>query len=235
MTSDSRARMTKIGHLIARIKAGEPGTREELLEVCYDRFMTIARNMLDSEEFNDLRDRGIGTVDVFHQTLVDRIFKKNKSGKDMIDRQDFDDPNEFIGAVANHIRFCLKDIVRGRGGAAIREANQKSNPPSTDGMQAQDHLQAPFDSGSDEHDLSLAEAIDQLDEKIRQVFKFRYLAGLSRKETAEALGISIKYVTRHAQQGREQLAKLLGKPVSFWKRNRRGNHHQGSGEDPSDT
>ncbi len=216
MAPDSQPNTTEIGRLIDRIKANQPGAREELFEKCYQRFILIARRLLNSRQFSDLRKRGLDSAEVVHETVLERIFNQNRSGKDLLARQNFDDPKEFIGAVASHIRYCLRDIVRGRVDAAVRQAGQKTNAPSAGGRQVQD--KAPDrsgDSGKIQDLALLVETLEQLDEKDRQVIEFRYLAGLSREETAATLGVSTKYVTRHARQGLEELGKKLGKPVSF--------------------
>ena len=216
MAPDSQPNTTEIGRLIDRIQAGQPGAREELFEKCYQRFVLIARRMLNSQQFRDLRRRGVESAEVVNETLLERIFKKNASGQDLLARQEFDDPKKFIGAVVCHIRFCLKDIVLGKNGAALRQARQQSNPPLPEGDQAHDQLEAPSpDSGKEEELARLVMAMDDLDEQDRQVIELRYIGEMSREETAATLGVSTKYVTRHARQGLEELGKRLGKPVSF--------------------
>ena len=207
----SQSGMTEIGRLIDRIKAGHPNARKELMENCYQRFVLIARRLLNSRRFSDLRGRGVETAEVVNETFLTRIFKENQSGKDLLARQDFDDPKEFIGAVARHMEFCLKDIVSGRGGAAFRESRQDSNPPSTGGRQAHDKVEIP----PNERFALLLETLDELDEKDRDVISLRYLMEMSREDVAATLGVSTKYVTRHARQGLEQLGKKFGGPVTF--------------------
>jgi len=207
----SQSGMTEIGRLIDRIKAGHPNARKELMENCYQRFVLIARRLLNSRRFSDLRGRGVETAEVVNETFLTRIFKENQSGKDLLARQDFDDPKEFIGAVARHMEFCLKDIVSGRGGAAFRESRQDSNPPSTGGRQAHDKVEIP----PNERFALLLETLDELDEKDRHVISLRYLMEMSREDVAATLGVSTKYVTRHARQGLEQLGKKFGGPVTF--------------------
>ena len=213
---DAQSGMTEIGRLIDGIKAGHPNARQELMKRSYQRFVQIARRLLNSRRFNDLRDRGVDTAEVVNETLLSRILKENEFGQDLLARQDFDDPQKFIGAVACHMEFCLKDIVSGRGGAAFREARLNSNPPSTGGRQAHDKTEARSDEQvADERLALLVASLDELDEKDRDVIRLRYLMELSREEVAETLGVSTKYVTRHARQGLEQLGKKFGGPVKF--------------------
>jgi len=208
----SQSGMTEIGRLIDRIKAGQPNARKELMENCYQRFVLIARRLLNSRRFSDLRGRGVETAEVVNETFLTRIFKENKSGQDLLARQDFDDPKEFIGAVARHMEFCLKDIVSGRGGAAFLD----SSPPSELRRRAQKKQEGRSDETlADERLALLLESLDDLDEKDRQVITFRYLMEMSREDVAATLGVSTKYVTRHARQGLEQLGKKFGGPVKF--------------------
>jgi RNA polymerase sigma factor (sigma-70 family) len=199
---------TEIGRLIDRIRAGDPNARQELFECAYGRFQAIARRLLNRSDFSDVRDRGVATEEVVHETFVERIFKRNELGHDLFDRQEFRDPKTFVGAVARRMQFCLKDIVLGRGGAAIRQNRQKTNAPSSGGRQIVDKKENPSNSDTEEWALLLT-ALEQLDEKDQEVVRLRYLVGLSRDEVAAHLGVSTKYVTRNIRQARERLTKIL--------------------------
>lgn len=106
MAPDSQPNTTEIGRLIDRIKANQPGTRPELIEKCYQRLILIARRILNLPEFKDLRRRELDSAEVVHETLLERNFKENRSGQDLLARQNFDDPREFIRAAACHIRYA---------------------------------------------------------------------------------------------------------------------------------
>ena len=214
MPPNSPANTTEIGRLIDRIQAGQPGARQELFERCYQRFVLIARRMLNSQEFRDLRRRGVDSAEVVNKTFLERIFKTSASGLDLLARQKFDDPKEFIGAVVRHIRFCLKDVIvlireAARHEAKAEEEKRKERPPGDDEGDVLDVLV------KSEELANLIEAVHELDEQDRQVIELRYLGELSREDVAATLGVSTKYVTRHARQGLEELGKRLGKPVSF--------------------
>lgn len=214
MPPNPPANTTEIGRLIDRIRAGQPAAREELLERSYQRFLLIARRLLDSSEFRNLRGRGVESAEVVNRTFLERIFKTNMSGLDLLDRQRFADPKEFIGAVANHICFCLKDIIVAEqaAGRLKAKAEQKMRRENPEGARDRTVLDAFVER---ENLANLILAMDELDEQDRQVINLRYIGEMSREDVAATLGVSTRYVTRHARQGLEELGKRLGKPVSF--------------------
>lgn len=200
---------TQIGRLLSEVRTGKADARQRLLDQAYRRFELIARRLLNRSEFRGLRKRGVATHDVVDETLVERIFKENASGQDLLARQDFHDPKQFIGAVAQHMKFCLKDIALGRGVAAPRNPRQKTNAPSKGGRQPVDETMAGAGVGKweqiDAQWRAMVDSLDQLDAKDEEVFRLRYIVGLSREEVAENLGVSTKYVTRHARKAKEQI------------------------------
>lgn len=214
MPPNPPANTTEIGRLIDRIRAGQPAAREELLERSYQRFLLIARRLLDSSEFRNLRGRGVESAEVVNRTFLERIFKTNMSGLDLLDRQRFADPKEFIGAVANHICFCLKDIIVAEqaAGRLKAKAEQKMRRENPEGARDRTVLDAFVER---ENLANLILAMDELDEQDRQVINLRYIGEMSREDVAATLGVSTRYVTRHARQGLEELGKRLGNPVSF--------------------
>ena len=194
--------VTVVGRLMERVRAGDVDARKELLARCYERFRERARLLLNRQQFRDLRNRGLESGDVVNQAILERLFKEN--GKGLLERQEFSDPRQFLGAVAVHMEFCLKDIAKGRGGGALRQHHQKTNKPTTGGMQLEDNLSARTD-----RDAAILDAIEALDDKDREVFRLRYIVGLSREEVAEHLNVSTKYVSRHARKAKEVLADRI--------------------------
>jgi RNA polymerase sigma factor (sigma-70 family) len=207
--------LTQIGLLLERINAGDQDARQELLEVSYKRFQRIARKLLNKPKFQDLRNKGVVTDDVLNETLLERIFKSNKFGQDLLDRQQFDDPSQFVGAVANHMAFCLKDIAERRGPALARQRKQATNAPAKEGgaPRVEEAVQPSktAENRRDEQLMEMLEAMDQLEEKEQEVLRLRYLLKMSREEVAEHLGVSTKTVTRCTNRALEKIAGLVGK------------------------
>lgn len=64
-------------------------------------------------------------------------------------------------------------------------------------------------SNLEEEQMQLQQALSQLENKTREVIEFVFLNQLSRKETAERIGVSPMTVTRRIQKGLEELVSLL--------------------------
>nr|WP_321356073.1 RNA polymerase sigma-70 factor [uncultured Draconibacterium sp.] len=56
---------------------------------------------------------------------------------------------------------------------------------------------------------SFQEAVDELPEKMKQVFKLCKIEGRKQKEVADEMGISIKMVEKHIAKAKEQIRKKL--------------------------
>ena len=106
------------------------------------------------------------------------------------------------------MRYCLLDVLRHRGGVSPRQAHQKTNAAGKEGEQVVDRIENPQPQ-DEEKWLLILEAMEQLDEKNREVFYLRYVVGLPREEVADQLGVSTKYVTRHARQAMEQVGNIV--------------------------
>ncbi|MEZ6126862.1 MAG: sigma-70 family RNA polymerase sigma factor [Planctomycetaceae bacterium] len=199
---------TRIGELLASARNGRADARHDLMEAAYERFAAIARRMLNRHDFKDLRDKGLETGDLLNEALLRRVFKKNSEGLDIIDRQQIDEPNAFIAAVANCMKFCLRDIAAQKfHGVAPRQRGQESNANSQGKLVVNDIVQA--DGDVEQNWEKLLNLVEKLDDKQRAVFESRYLFGLTREETAEQLGISTKTVTRLSRKAQEAIGDMV--------------------------
>ncbi|MFN3927728.1 MAG: RNA polymerase sigma factor SigF [Pseudanabaenaceae cyanobacterium] len=64
-----------------------------------------------------------------------------------------------------------------------------------------------------EDSLRLQQALEQLEERTRQVVEFVFLREFTYKEVAEALGISVVTVSRRLKKGLEILKKIMTTPI----------------------
>lgn len=64
-----------------------------------------------------------------------------------------------------------------------------------------------------EDQFRLQHALEQLEEKTRNILEFVFLHDLTQKEAAEQLGISVVTVSRRVKKGLETLKKTMGKEV----------------------
>ena len=201
---------SKLWCLIKRIQDGDEPARPELMEYSHAHFYQIASRLLNRPAFRELRDKGVETGDVLNKTLVERIFKKNKLGKDLLERKEFKDADHFVSTVINRMLYCLKDIVR-LGPYAIRNEKRATNAPLNEkGRQPVDDFKAKTSGRSKSEEWAvILESLEDLDETERDVFQYRYIHGLSRVEVAELLGVVPKTVTRHANRAKAKLKKIL--------------------------
>ncbi|NJQ98207.1 MAG: sigma-70 family RNA polymerase sigma factor, partial [Hydrococcus sp. CSU_1_8] len=64
-----------------------------------------------------------------------------------------------------------------------------------------------------EDQFRLHHALEQLEEKTRNILEFVFLHDLTQKEAAEQLGISVVTVSRRVKKGLETLKQTMGKEV----------------------
>jgi RNA polymerase sigma-B factor len=64
-----------------------------------------------------------------------------------------------------------------------------------------------------EDQLRLQQALEQLEEKTRQILEFIFLHDLTQKQAAEQLGISVVTVSRRVKKGLESLKMAMGKEI----------------------
>lgn len=144
------------------------------------------------------RNRGRGSA-LGATTLVHETYAKLLNGEELSPR----DRNEFFCLAATIMRRIVIDEVR-RAGAAKR-----------DGIRATAEDERLVDAASVKADFLVAvdQALTDLadtDQRLVQVFEFRYFAGCSTAETAEALGLSVRTVERLWSQARRAIAEFIG-------------------------
>lgn len=153
-----------------------------------------------------LREKGIESAELVSETMLQRVFKENRDGQSLLDRQSFETSEAFVAAVVSHMRYCLLDFAAGRGDLAMR---QRQFRPQADNAEPDPSLSQIADSTLDTAEptqwVKLLEATERLAPQDRAIFDCRYLQRMSREETAEALGISTKTVTRRCRVVLEQL------------------------------
>jgi RNA polymerase sigma factor (TIGR02999 family) len=170
-------------------RTGKPGAANRLMEVVYGELHQIAARQMR-------RERGEHTLQataLVHETYL-RLF-----GSEPIDWQN---RAHFFAVAAQQLRRVLVDHARRgqsdkRGGGQIRfSLNEKDGPA----VYRDDRLL--------EIDQALAR-LESLDERAAKVVELRYFGGLSEKEAAEALGVSVATLKRDWEFARTWLASQL--------------------------
>ena len=167
---------SRLTALLAAVRVGDEAARDELVALVYPELKSIAaRYMRQERPGHTLRTTGL-----VHEVYV-RLFGSNSA--------DWQNRAHFFASVAREMRRILVDYARAR--------NAKKRPEGRVQLSLSDVDVA---AGRDEEDLiALDEALSQLDAvepRASRVVELRYFTGLSEREAAEALGISVATLKR---------------------------------------
>jgi RNA polymerase sigma factor (sigma-70 family) len=191
---ESFGNTTKIGELLDRIKAAEPGAREELLAESQERFRQLASRML--KQFPQLRVRGRAETGI---VLNDVLLEMHAA----LDRVAFESPRHFINLAAQKTRQTLLDLAR----------KYKHHPfEQAEAVDENDKLVADL---SDRKTISLEEwaafheAAGRLPEKEKEVFDLLYYGQWKPRDAARILGVVEKTVERRFKRAKKYLAEAL--------------------------
>ena len=172
MSHESSTRLTT---LIAQVRQGNDQAREELVTLVYPELRRIAaRYMRQERPGHTLRATA----------LVNEMYVRLFATSTM----DWQSRAHFFAAVAREMRHILVDHARAR--------DAKKRPDHRLAISLSD-----VDVAADEREdlLALNEALSRLesiDPRASRVVELRYFTGLSEREAAEALGISIATLKR---------------------------------------
>lgn len=187
MSHEDQARLTM---LIAELRHGNDAAREELVTLVYPELRRIAaRYMRQERPGHTLRTTG----------LVNEVYVR-LFGDGSVDWQT---RAHFFASVAREMRHILVDHARAR--------DAKKRP---DHRLAISLSEVEVAADQREEDLlALNEALSRLesiDQRASRVVELRYFTGLSERETAEALGVSIATLKRDWAFARAWLLDQLG-------------------------
>jgi RNA polymerase sigma factor (TIGR02999 family) len=172
----SKGSPAQITALLADWRQGKEAARDQLVTLIYPELRRIAAHYLKQER----PDHTLRTTALVHEVYV-RLF-----GHEQVDWQS---RAHFFAAVARDMRNILVDYAR------ARNARKRSG----DNLLISLSEVEPAASGLDEDLVALDEALSRLealDPRASRVVELRYFGGLSERETAEALDISIATVKR---------------------------------------
>lgn len=170
-------------------RTGKPGAANRLMEVVYGELHQIAARQMRRER----GEHTLQTTALVHETYL-RLF-----GSEPIDWQN---RAHFFAVAAQQLRRVLVDHARRgqrgkRGGGQINFSLDENDGPAV---------------YRDERLLEIDQALtrlESLDERAAKVVELRYFGGLSEKEAAEALGVSVATLKRDWEFARTWLASQL--------------------------
>lgn len=165
-------RTHRVTQILQQIEQGDPSAAEQLLPLVYDELRKLAAAKLAQER----PGQTLQATALVHDAYI-RLVDTGRA-------QQWNSRGHFFGAAAEAMRRILVENARRKNGP---EAGGRHQRIELTDVAAEIH-------SSDLNLLALSEALDQLtakDPRAAQVVKLRYFAGLTRKQVAEALGVSL--------------------------------------------
>lgn len=175
MTSEEPSRITT---LLNELRGGNESAREELVTLVYPELRRIAAGYIRQER----PDHTLRTTGLVHEMYL-RMF--GAASVDWRSRA------HFFAAVAREMRHILVDYARARDAQKRPDARLKISL-SDAGAEA-------IIDARDEEVVALDEALSRLetvDPRASRVVELRYFTGLSEREAAEAMGLSLSTLKR---------------------------------------
>ena len=183
--------MNEITQILSQINLGEPGAADQLLPVVYDELRKLAAAKLDHEK----PGHTLQATALVHDAYI-RLVNVEKA-------QHWDNRGHFFAAAAEAMRRIL-----------IERARKQQRRDAIHGQQiSMDQLTTP-ESFSGDQLLLLDVALRRLEtsnEDAAAIVKLRFFAGLTMKQSAEALGIPLRSAERKWTYARTWLHREIEK------------------------
>lgn len=182
--------MSDVTKILVQIERGDPSAAEQLLPLVYVELRKLAAAKMAQEKLGQT----LQTTALVHEAYI-RLVGVGQT-------QQWNSCGHFFSAAAEAMRRILVERARQkqssrRGGDWCRVSQDVGELPDT---QRADKL------------IALDEALarlDQIDATKAQLVKLRYFAGLTNREAAEALGISVTTADRYWDYARAWLQREM--------------------------
>lgn len=171
----SRPRPEEVTEILGAISQGRLGAADQLLPLVYRELRQLAHARMAKEK----PGQTLTPTGLVHEAYL-RLVKSTS---------DWDGRAHFFGAAAEAMRRIMIDLARRKG--AIRHGGDLQRSTLNDS--------ADFAQRNPEEILALNQSLDRLqtmDERLAQVVKLHYFAGLTVEETAEAMDVSPRTASR---------------------------------------
>lgn len=172
--------MSDVTRLLRAVERGDKKASEELLPLVYEELRRLAKSKLTGERAGQT----LQATDLVHEAF-DRLV-----GAEGVDDPKWNGVGHFFGAAAEAMRRILIDRARAKATAKRGGDHQRVE------LEGFEH---PAEKRP-ERLLQLEEALiefEKVDPEKAQIVKLRFFAGLTGRQTAEALGVSTATVDRH--------------------------------------
>jgi RNA polymerase sigma-70 factor (ECF subfamily) len=203
MASDSQLDEVLAGCL-ERLANGDDSAREDILEVCNDRLRELSSRLLG--RFAKVR-RWDNTDDVAQNAAM-RLYR---ALRDTVP----DSPRGLMGLMATQIQRELIDLARKHAGPMSYAQNHDTNVRDgmNGGIAVVDEAEDVGDGLEEEIPLerweTFHQAVENLPDEHREVFKLVWYLGADRETAAKTLGLSVRTVGRRWQEARELVAQAV--------------------------
>src|SRR3954452_16998861 len=184
--------MNDVTHILSRIEAGDPSATEQLLPLVYDELRRLAAQRLAREKPGQTLE---GTA------LVHEAFLR-LAGTDA--PQPWNGRGHFFAAAAEAMRRLLVERARRKKGVRHGGGRKRIDLDT----------QLCISNDGDDTLLAINDALERMraeEPEAAQVVTLRYFAGLTIKETAAAMNVSVRTVNRHWTYARTWLYHELEK------------------------
>jgi RNA polymerase sigma factor (sigma-70 family) len=185
--------------LLARVRAGDAGARDELVRACQGRLEHLARRML--RRHPPVR-RWADTGDVFQNATV-RLLRALESTPAA-------DTRALLNLAAAVTRRELLDLARHFHGPHGVGANHASRAPG-DGVPADRDPPDPAGDGADlDRWAALHAAAERLPADEREAFGLSFYHGWAQDQIADLFGVDVRTVRRRLRRAAAALHSALG-------------------------
>lgn len=180
----------EVTRLLEHCSSGDPAAFDRLIPVVYEDLRRIAHRRLAGER----PDHTLNTTAVVHEAYLHLINQATATWHDRV---------HFFAVAARVIRNVLIDYARARatgkrGGGALR-------------IPLREELNGSHETETIEL-LALDEALRDLaslDPRLERIVEYRFFGGLTMKDTAQALGISLRTAEREWTRAKAHLYRTL--------------------------
>ena len=186
--------MSDVTQILSRIESGDPAAAEQLMPLVYDELRKLAAARLAHER----PGQTLQATALVHDAYLRLIGPADR------DPQHWNDRGHFFAAAAEAMRRLL-----------VERARRKKSVRHGGGRQRIDlEKQLCISADGDDAVLAINDALERLraeEPEAAQVVTLRYFAGLTIKEVAAAMNVSVRTVNRHWTYARTWLYHELEK------------------------
>ena len=186
--------MSDVSQILSRIESGDPSAAEQLMPLVYDELRKLAAARLAHER----PGQTLQATALVHDAYLRLIGPADR------DPQHWNDRGHFFAAAAEAMRRLLVECAR-----------RKKSVRHGGGQQRIDlETQLCISADGDDAVLAINDALERLcaeEPEAAQVVTLRYFAGLTIKEVAAAMNVSVRTVNRHWTYARTWLYHELEK------------------------